>query len=319
MNISVVTAVYNCEKYLSFAIESVLNQTYTDFEYILLDDASTDGSKEIIDKYAKLDSRIKPVYLSQNMGRCIAFNKCIEEAKGDWIARLDADDEWLPEKLEKQILFLSRNPDVNISGTYSFYITKHGNMIGMNKEGPKSLQEFQQVVRGNKTFQITSSSLIVKKSLLMKIGGYREQFTQAEDIDLLLRLSENGGMACVLCEPLAKIRLHEDSISSKKYMEQRLMYKWARACMLSRHRGNKEPSLQEFIVLRNKRSIFAKINELRKDYGKFAYRTAGLKFWGKSYLHAFIFLLFAFCIHPEYALPRFFKQRIALYKNTFQR
>lgn len=109
LKVSIITPIYNCEKFLPKTIECVINQTYTDWEMLLVDDCSPDNSAKIIKKYAKDDNRIKYFKLDKNSGAAIARNKALEESKGRFIAYLDADDLWKSEKLEKQVEFMLKN------------------------------------------------------------------------------------------------------------------------------------------------------------------------------------------------------------------
>ena len=107
--VSVITPVHNAQDFLSQTIESVLNQTYQNFEIILVDDASSDLSRDIIDKYQKIDNRVKSVLLNENLGVANARNEGIKNANGRFIAFLDSDDLWKEDKLEKQIKFMLKN------------------------------------------------------------------------------------------------------------------------------------------------------------------------------------------------------------------
>ena len=107
MKVSVITPMYNCEKFISETIESVLNQTYTNWEMIIIDDCSTDKSKQIVKQYIERDKRIRLIALNENSGAAVARNKGIEVSSGRFIAFLDGDDLWESNKLEKQIQFMT--------------------------------------------------------------------------------------------------------------------------------------------------------------------------------------------------------------------
>ncbi len=127
--VSVITPVHNAQDFLSQTIESVLNQTYQNFEIILVDDASSDLSRDIIDKYQKIDNRVKSVLLNENLGVANARNEGIKNANGRFIAFLDSDDLWKEDKLEKQINFMIEN---DYEFTYTGYelMDENGNMLG---------------------------------------------------------------------------------------------------------------------------------------------------------------------------------------------
>ena len=107
--VSIITPTYNCGKFIGQTIESVLNQSYQNWEMIIVDDCSTDNTKEIVEKYVKQDKRIKYYVLEVNSGAAVARTKAMQLASGEYIAFLDSDDLWMPDKLEKQILFMKVN------------------------------------------------------------------------------------------------------------------------------------------------------------------------------------------------------------------
>ena len=123
--ISVVMPAYNAAEYLDEAIRSILNQTFRDFEFIIINDGSTDDSISILDKQQKLDSRIR-VYHQENQGMIAALNRGCRLARGKYIARMDADDISLPGRLEKQLKYMERHPQIGILGTWIYSIDKNG-------------------------------------------------------------------------------------------------------------------------------------------------------------------------------------------------
>ena len=116
--VSIITPCYNSEKFLDECISSVLNQTYQNWEMLIVDDNSSDNSSILINSYSKKDERIKPLYLNDNIGAAMARNKAISKAKGKYLAFLDSDDVWLPKKLEVQTNFMKKN---NCSFVFSSY------------------------------------------------------------------------------------------------------------------------------------------------------------------------------------------------------
>lgn len=137
--VSVVMPVYNTEEFLAEAIESILSQTYTNFEFIIINDGSTDTSPEIMAKYAEQDKRIK-ILNQKNSGISTALNNGIAISKGKYIARMDADDISLPERFEKQVQFLENHPDIILLGGDCEYIDKNGKSVMVNIT-PKTNQD----------------------------------------------------------------------------------------------------------------------------------------------------------------------------------
>lgn len=134
--VSIVTPTYNCARFISHTIESVLAQTYTNWEMLIVDDCSSDNTSEIVKTYAEKDLRIKYVCLEQNSGAAAARNKALHLAKGQWMAFLDSDDLWLPTKLERQLKFMLKN---NYAFTYHEYseISEEGTALNVTVSGKK--------------------------------------------------------------------------------------------------------------------------------------------------------------------------------------
>jgi len=142
MDVSVFIPVHNGEKYLAQAIESVLGQTHRELELVVIDDGSTDGSLAIMERYARADRRVR-VVTQENRGVTATGNRGFEETRGDWVARLDADDLFLPEKIERQLAFVKRHPDLRIVGTRGWFINDRGRSLGLvGTEGPFTREEF---------------------------------------------------------------------------------------------------------------------------------------------------------------------------------
>ena len=117
-NISIIMSVYNSERYLKEAIESILNQTYTDFEFIITDDSSTDSSLRILEKYKNNDERITLIRNSENVGLTVNLNRMMDLARGKYIARMDADDISLPKRIATQYYFMEKNTEIGVCGTH---------------------------------------------------------------------------------------------------------------------------------------------------------------------------------------------------------
>jgi len=143
--VSIVTPCYNCEEYIASTIESVLNQTYDNFEMIIVDDISTDKTTDIIKKYQKKDKRIKLIVLEEKGGASIARNRAIKEAKGKYIAFLDSDDMWYEEKLEKQISWMEEN-NINFSYTDYEYIDEKNEKINIKRVCPPKMSYFRMLL-----------------------------------------------------------------------------------------------------------------------------------------------------------------------------
>ena len=201
--------VYNSEKWLDQSICSVLSQTFSNFEFIIVDDGSTDKSFEILTRYEKIDPRVK-VYKKKNSGLTDSLNYGFQKANGNWLARIDSDDVCKSNRLEKQLSFVKRNKSLILIGS-GLQIINEKNDRGRIYIYPKSSKKLvSQISKGDAFFPHSSAFINVKA--LRKVGGYRSQFKRSQDQDLWLRLSEIGTISCI-DEPLIFIRKHSRQIS----------------------------------------------------------------------------------------------------------
>ncbi|NLD25278.1 glycosyltransferase family 2 protein [Candidatus Dojkabacteria bacterium] len=207
--VTVLMPAYNAEKYIETAIESILNQTYKDFEFIIVNDCSTDSTLDIIKKYAKKDKRIKIISNKENQKIAQTLNNGLKEAKGKYIARLDADDWSHPERLEKQVNFMEENPRIVLSS---------GNMEicdgELNKKNisnyPLSDKDIRKVfLQYNPT---VSPAMIWRREVSEEIGGFSLN-TMSEDYMFFMDMSSKGEVAN-LKDILIKYRVLDTSVSS---------------------------------------------------------------------------------------------------------
>lgn len=198
--ISVVMPVYNGEKYLREAIDSILNQTCTDFEFIILNDASTDETEEIILSYD--DPRIIYVKNETNLQTANTLNKGITLAKGKYIARMDADDISLPERFEKQVRFMEDNPDIDVCGSW----IKRFGMQNMICRVPETHDEIMTGLLFGCTF--VHPAIMGKRSFFLE-HRYSEDYNRAEDYDLWVR-TVKGSEFANLPDVLLLYRIHKE-------------------------------------------------------------------------------------------------------------
>jgi glycosyltransferase involved in cell wall biosynthesis len=205
--VSIVIPAYNSANYLPQALDSVLNQTFRDYEIIVVDDGSTDETEQVLAPYRGLIRYIR----KENGGPASARNAGIRQASGEYIAFLDADDIWLPDKLQSQIDFISKNPDLHVLFTDCAIFDQHGFVTSSIKENHNISARitFQDLL--TKHF-VPMSSIIVKRACLDEIGLFDESLTGAEDYNLYLRLAQKFQFG-YLDKVLVYHRKHENSLS----------------------------------------------------------------------------------------------------------
>jgi glycosyltransferase involved in cell wall biosynthesis len=215
--VSVLMPVYNGKLYLREAIDSILNQTFSDFELLIIDDGSSDGSQEIIKSYT--DSRVKPIFNPINQGLMIVLNQGNALAQGEYIARMDCDDISLPQRLTKQVEYLDQHTDVAVVGAQCIYIDAQGkkfphqNLFRCPKE--------QSSMRWTASYECPFVHPVVmyrKQIVWEKLGGYDEKISFAEDFELWLRLLSNNYQGGNLDQILIKYRIHPKSMMNATNM-----------------------------------------------------------------------------------------------------
>lgn len=205
--ITILMPVYNGEQHLKQAIESVLGQTFVDFELLIIDDGSNDGSGKIINSYE--DERIRLVKNKKNKGIIFSLNKGLALARGEYIARMDADDISLPERLSKQYRFMENNPGVALVGCWAKIIGEDGRPLN-----DKRLPSKHGEIKFNLLFRnpFIHSSIFFRKNLIKAMGGYDYNYKHAEDFALYSKLIKNNLKTVNLPEFLIKFRVHGGSI-----------------------------------------------------------------------------------------------------------
>jgi glycosyltransferase involved in cell wall biosynthesis len=208
--VTVLMSVYNGEKYLREAIDSILNQTFMDFEFLIINDGSTDSTVEILQSYD--DPRIKIINNVENIGLTKSLNKGLRIARGTYIARMDCDDISLPERLEKQINYLNAHPEVGVLGTAYRLIDANGHDLEIMRMPINDLQ-----IRWTSLFDnpFAHPTVMIRKNFMIKNKlNYDEAFLLSEDYDLWTRmLNYTRGMN--LSEPLIQYRVHANTVTSK--------------------------------------------------------------------------------------------------------
>ncbi len=210
--ISILLSAYNDGKYLPYAIESILNQTYENFEFLIRNDGSTDETFEILDRYRQIDKRIKIFNDSNNIGLTKSLNLLLKEAKGDLIARQDTDDFSFKERLAIQLDYLLRG-DIDACTTRA--VVKQTFKITPNKSYylPK---HFVMKIKN----PYIHGSLLIKKEVMKKLGGYDEKFYYAQDYKLMSDLIRNGYILKIIKTPLYVLN-QKNNISTNFSEEQR--------------------------------------------------------------------------------------------------
>jgi glycosyltransferase involved in cell wall biosynthesis len=215
--VTVLMSVFNGEKYLREAIDSILNQTFKDFEFLIINDCSTDGTAEILGSYH--DPRIRIVYNEENIGLTKSLNKGLKLAKGEYIARMDADDISLPERLQKQVEFLDTHPEIGVLGTWIQWIdeSSKSSRIIHPPTAPGVIGWF--LIFEN---CVAHPSVMMRADVIKQLGFYNVEAIHAQDYDLWVRANFITRIANIP-DTLLQLRVWEGSISSRQAQTQEMI------------------------------------------------------------------------------------------------
>jgi glycosyltransferase involved in cell wall biosynthesis len=203
--VTVLMPIYNGSEFLGEAIESILNQTYSDFEFLIIDDGSTDQSIDLIKTYD--DPRIRLIMNKKNIGQSATLNKGLDLARGEYIARMDQDDISIPERIKKQLKFMENNSDVDVCGSW---LQLFGKYNGINQL-PIDSEKIKVNLLTNQN--LAHPTVMIRKSTLVKYDfNYNPNYSIAQDYDLWIRMSEYCTFFNIP-EPLVKYRMHENQNS----------------------------------------------------------------------------------------------------------
>ncbi len=301
MRVSVIMAVYNGEQFLSEAIESVLGQTFSDFEFIIINDGSSDRTAEILAHYEQQDSRI--VLASHaNCGLPASLNRAISISASSLLARMDGDDRALPFWLQKQIEFLAQNSDCSMISSYAYFINSAGKRVG--KAGnPVNVERGWAAMNPTHFLEIIHPTVLMRKRDVLTLGGYRKGFL--EDRDLWGRMVTAGMMIRCNPEPLIEYRLHGGSISARKLTQsEEYLRLGIDLNVVRRMRGEAELSPVEIEEWFRSRPLGEQFRQrLNVFYGRY-FRDASRHYANNHWLKFIWAVSIAAAIRPIYTLRR---------------
>ena len=214
--VSVIMSVFNGEDFLAESIQSVLAQSFKNFEFIIIDDGSKDNSLEVIRSYEALDSRIR-VITQKNQGLARSLNIGIKKSKGKYIARIDADDICYESRLKKQFTFMEENPAVDLVGSSVDVIDESGSITTSKIQ----IASFEDIYEKRYSLSpVLHITFFGKKTFFETNNGYRENFVFAQDYDLVLRGLDSGAIIQNMEEKLVKYRDFRTKINPLKFIQQ---------------------------------------------------------------------------------------------------
>jgi len=295
--VSIIVPIYNGSAFLSETLDSLLSQTFGDFELLAIDDGSTDNSSEIVSSFR--DERIRLIQ-KKNGGLCEALNVGIAEAKAPWLARCDQDDISFPQRLERQLQVMKDRSEA--IGLFA-YTTKFGSKHRWSNAdkvvmAPGEVKEFEPMKDGC----LLGSTMFMQTAAIRSTGGFRQAYYPADDWDLELRLAQ-AGTVLILREPVAAYRFHSSANTYRLFAEMQEKRRWAEDSYMRRMESVPELTLDQFRFAHTK-DIWVRLRRYRKDSSRLHMRIAGQRYLDGEYIAAARHLFVAAVLHPAEIIAR---------------
>ena len=313
--VSVLMPVYQGERFLREAVDSVLAQTFEEFELVIIDDGSTDRSVEIAAEYERADSRVRLIRHA-HVGLSRILNVGLGLCLGSWVARMDADDVCCPDRLQAQLQFTVEHPAAVLVGTYAKYIGENGRIVGSYRLGPSTEQELREMMDRGEIVHFIHPTVMMKRALVIEAGGYDPRFGIADDLELYNRLLAKGHLCLALPDAKLLYRVHSKSSVMSSNLRMFEQFRFVEAVLSARKRGAPEPTYAEFADSLRARPWTKRCFGKCGDIGAVFYRKAGVEIGrGRRWCGA-LWLGGAFALAPSYVWT---KLRTQVLRKGWQR
>jgi len=298
---------HNRRDYVGGAIESVLNQRHADFELIIVDDASTDGTSEIIDRYARKDHRIRAVRHAENKGVGFARRAALALATHDLVASMDDDDIMLPDRLDLQVGFMNAHPDVSVMSSWAYLIDATGKIIG--KSCPEvDLERAKAELNPRLCLELVHPAVMLRKQDALKVGGYREGLRFLEDRDLWARMVAAGCKLAVQSEFVLHHRIHGKSIMSARMAECFDLGSFIDFNLVRRLRGEDEMTVEQYNDYFASLAVLRKLSHAKQRLCHVAFGCAAVHYSAHNWVRFVGNLALAFGLEPLATTRRIWKK-----------
>jgi glycosyltransferase involved in cell wall biosynthesis len=299
--ISVIMPAYNSEDFIAAAIDSILSQTFTDFELIISDDGSRDGTLEIARSYAARDKRIR-VLSGENVGAAENGNRCLRAATRPWVARMDADDISFPDRLERLADAVLEHPEVVLWGGRAVTIDRRGRQMRRIHRGPVSAEEYEEFRAQGKVIYVISPTCLFRRDLALELGGYDPAMDGADDVELMNGIAERGPVRTIPHD-LAFYRIHGGSVTSTRYMLQERVFAFLSARNEARLRGL-DLSIETYQRDLDEQPALRRLVRSVGGFGRNSYRNTVVHVAERRFIKATLAAGLAIACNPRYALNR---------------
>ncbi|MEG4209166.1 glycosyltransferase family 2 protein [Microcoleus sp. S13_B4] len=297
--VSVIIPAFNAADTLAETVASVLKGTHQNLEVLIVDDCSTDATDKVAAKLVEQDSRIQYFRNPQNYGVSKSRNLMIYLATGEYVAFIDSDDTWEPNKLEVCLKMLADNPEVKAVAHALRYLDKRGNKLSYIPTYPTTKAEMQAIKETGECPWVFPSSVVVDRSILLKEGGFAEDWQVGEDTELFTKLAQKYGLLAATA-PLGNYRIRGTSLTDKHWLKKRIASDCVKENQLRRLRGEKELSLNEYEQLFFKNlPLLQRLNKFREVLAQHYMRKLGQSWLNREVLPTIFYGLATTVLNPQ--------------------
>ena len=301
MKFSVLMTVYNTKAFLPEAIDSVLNQTYSDFEFLIIDDGSTDGSLEVLQEYVRRDKRIRLV-AQANQGCSEAGNTGFRISDADWIFRVDSDDVMYPNRLARQVEFIKSHPDAKAVSAMVHFIDEHGRKIVTSRPDLFTREDWDVYHRECRPVVIPHTVSALHRQTVLDVGGYNYDYFS--DTYLFSRIVEAGHLILVQSEVLGAYRFHTTSVMSKNVFWSEVGSEWIHENWQRRRSGTNEIDWESYRKSWQGWGICRRLNQYRLTNARMHMREIARLLHSKRRLALSKRILSICLFAPDFVLSR---------------
>jgi glycosyltransferase involved in cell wall biosynthesis len=302
MQVSVIMPVYNAQEFLASAIQSVLGQTHQDFELIAMDDGSSDQSLDILEQFARQDSRVL-VGHQRNRGVGLTINECLARAKNDLVLRFDADDLMVPNRLERQVWFMERHQELSVATSYAWLIDRQNRLLAEARP-VVDIERGIRLLDPGYFVELVTPSTIMRRQHIKAIGPYQGNYREIaplEDRELWGRLVASGYRIGVQAEFLLKQRLHRSSLTAKTCLQNIIVGEFVDLNTIRALQGKPALPFESFMHRRRSASFLARLARDTHELGSACYRQATRDFAERDWWRLLGHGISAVCLRPNVA------------------
>ncbi|MGL5059310.1 MAG: glycosyltransferase family 2 protein [Microcoleus sp.] len=297
--VSIIMPAFNAQDTIGEAIASALSGTHRNLEILVIDDGSTDGTEKIVTGMARQDSRIKYHKNPKNLGAYKSRNVMLALATGKFVAFLDSDDTWEPNKLEQCLNLLKKHPEVKAVGHALRYLDKRGNKVSYIPVYPTDREELQNVQQNGALPWVFPTALVAEREAILEIGGFLEDWKVAADTEFMIRLAQKHGMLATK-EPLGNYRVLGNSLTDKYWFNKRLAIDCVKENQQRKLRGESELTLSEYRdIFFHNLPLLKKLNKLREIAATRFMRKAGESWLNREILPTLVYGIATTALNPQ--------------------